>query len=160
MKKLIKNYTTDIPIEKTIAEIQKILAQNGARGIALEYDENGTIKDVFLKLYSTIKNFRSDYQLKWRECIKRYGERNRNGNADGMGMDGDSKLNASHGGSVKHGLRHRSPLSIWNRQKLRRFFSPISLCRAIRHCLKRWNKISSSYQISTIPNENSLRHYV
>jgi hypothetical protein len=43
MKKLIKNYTTDIPAERTIAEIQTILAQNGARGIALEYDERGDV---------------------------------------------------------------------------------------------------------------------
>jgi hypothetical protein len=50
MKKLIKNYTTDIPVETTIAEIQKILAQNGARGIALEYDAQGTIQDVFFKI--------------------------------------------------------------------------------------------------------------
>jgi hypothetical protein len=50
MKKLIKNYTTDIPVETTITEIQKILAQNGARGIALEYDGNGNIKDIFFKI--------------------------------------------------------------------------------------------------------------
>ena len=50
MKKLIKNYTSDIPVEKTIAEIQQILAQNGARGIALEYDASGTIKDIFFKV--------------------------------------------------------------------------------------------------------------
>ena len=36
MKKLIKNYTTDIPVERTIAEIQQLLAHNGARGIAIE----------------------------------------------------------------------------------------------------------------------------
>ena len=47
MKQLIKNYTTEIPVEKTIAEIQAILAQNGARGIALEYNEHGRIKDIF-----------------------------------------------------------------------------------------------------------------
>jgi hypothetical protein len=50
MNKLIKNYTTDIPVERTIAEIQTILAHNGARGIALEYDERGTIKDIFFKI--------------------------------------------------------------------------------------------------------------
>ena len=50
MKKLIKNYTTDIPVDRTIAEIQKILAQNGARGIALDYDGNGNIKDIFFKI--------------------------------------------------------------------------------------------------------------
>jgi hypothetical protein len=50
VKKLIKNYTTDIPVDRTISEIQKILAQNGARGIALEYDDNGNIKDIFFKI--------------------------------------------------------------------------------------------------------------
>src|SRR5438270_7601939 len=50
MRKLIKNYTTDIPVERTIAEIQKILAQNGARGIALEYDEQENIQDIFFKI--------------------------------------------------------------------------------------------------------------
>jgi hypothetical protein len=50
MKKLIKNYTTSIPVEKTIQEIHKLLAENGARGIATNYDEEGNIKDVFFKI--------------------------------------------------------------------------------------------------------------
>jgi hypothetical protein len=50
MRKLIKHYTTDIPVERTIAEIQTILVHNGARGIALEYDERGTVKDIFFKI--------------------------------------------------------------------------------------------------------------
>jgi hypothetical protein len=50
MKRLIKNYTTEVPVERTIAEIQTILAQNGARGMALEYDESGIIKDIFFKI--------------------------------------------------------------------------------------------------------------
>jgi hypothetical protein len=50
VKKLIKNYTTDIPADRTTSEIQTILAQNGARGIALEYDEHGHIKDIFFKI--------------------------------------------------------------------------------------------------------------
>src|SRR5215471_14963255 len=32
VKKLINNYTTDIPVDRTISEIQQILVQNGARG--------------------------------------------------------------------------------------------------------------------------------
>ena len=51
MKKLIKNYTTDIPAEQTIAEIHKLLAENGARGIAMDYDENGLVIDVFFKIF-------------------------------------------------------------------------------------------------------------
>jgi hypothetical protein len=50
MPKLIKNYTTEIPAERTITEIQKLLAQNGARGVAIEYDEQGSIKDIFFKI--------------------------------------------------------------------------------------------------------------
>jgi hypothetical protein len=50
MKQLMKNYTTEVPVERTIAEIQKLLADNGARGIALEYDETGRIKDIFFRI--------------------------------------------------------------------------------------------------------------
>jgi len=86
MKKLIKNYTTDIPVDRTITEIQKILAENGARGIALEYDGNGTIKDIFFKIILNKKElpFRLPakaervYQALWGEKQEwehtRYGE--------------------------------------------------------------------------------------
>jgi hypothetical protein len=86
MRKLIKNYTTDIPAERTIAEIQKILAQNGARGIALEYDGQGNIKDIFFKIILNNKElpFRLPakaervYQALWGDQeeweYKRYGE--------------------------------------------------------------------------------------
>jgi hypothetical protein len=50
MKKLIKNYTTAVPVEKTLAEIQKLLVENGARAIALEYDQASKIKDIFFKI--------------------------------------------------------------------------------------------------------------
>lgn len=49
MKKLIKNYTTEIPVEKTMTEIHKLLAENGATGIATEY-ENGRVRDIFFKI--------------------------------------------------------------------------------------------------------------
>lgn len=37
----IKNYSTDIPVERTIAEIEKMLAKYGANKILKEYDERG-----------------------------------------------------------------------------------------------------------------------
>ena len=86
MRKLIKNYTTDIPVERIIGEIQKILTQNGARGIALEYDESGNIKDIFFKIILNKKElpFRLPakaervYQALWGDKQvwdhKRYGE--------------------------------------------------------------------------------------
>ncbi len=50
MVKTIKNYTTDIPASKTIPEIQDLLAQSGARGIAFEYDGTGNVESLFFRL--------------------------------------------------------------------------------------------------------------
>jgi hypothetical protein len=50
MKKLIKNYTTEVPLEQTIMEIQQLLSQNGATGIAFDYDGRGKLKAVFFKI--------------------------------------------------------------------------------------------------------------
>lgn len=50
MKKLIKNYTTDIPTHKTIAEIQQLLGENGATGVAFDYDGQGGIKAVYFRI--------------------------------------------------------------------------------------------------------------
>src|SRR5205085_11794884 len=86
MKKLIKNYTTGISVETTIAKIQQILVQNGARGIALEYNEQGSIKDIFFKIILNNKELafrlpaRAEkvYQAFWGEKqkweYKRYGQ--------------------------------------------------------------------------------------
>ena len=50
MKKLIKNYTTDIPVHQTIAEIQRLLGENGATGVAFDYDGQGSIKAVYFRI--------------------------------------------------------------------------------------------------------------
>lgn len=52
-KKLIKNYSTDVPVQKTIAEIQTLLANNGAEGIAQDY-KNGIITALYFKI--NVKN--------------------------------------------------------------------------------------------------------
>jgi hypothetical protein len=49
MKRLIKNYTTEIPVERTVSEIQKVLSENGASAIAIEY-QDGAITDIFFKV--------------------------------------------------------------------------------------------------------------
>jgi hypothetical protein len=49
MKRFIKNYATEIPVERTLAEIQKILSDNGASAIAIEYHD-GAITDIFFKV--------------------------------------------------------------------------------------------------------------
>jgi hypothetical protein len=50
MKKLIKNYTTDVPVERTIAEIQELLRKGGAKAVAVEYNDDGVLKDIFFKV--------------------------------------------------------------------------------------------------------------
>ena len=47
--KLIKNYTTDIPADQTISEIQTLLGKNGAAGVMAEYS-NGIVKNIFFKI--------------------------------------------------------------------------------------------------------------
>lgn len=39
----LKNYTTSISVEKTISEIQAMLAKAGASKIMSEYDDTGNI---------------------------------------------------------------------------------------------------------------------
>lgn len=50
MRKLIKNYTTEIPTHRTVAEIQTMLAENGATGIAFEYDGQGNLTALFFRI--------------------------------------------------------------------------------------------------------------
>lgn len=46
----ILNYTTQISVDKTIAEIQTKLARAGARAILADYDDDGNIKSLSFKL--------------------------------------------------------------------------------------------------------------
>ena len=46
----IKNYTTTVKVEKTINEIQKILAEHKAKAILTEYSETGCIIALSFKI--------------------------------------------------------------------------------------------------------------
>lgn len=46
----LKNYTTSIAVEKTISEIQKMLAKAGASKIMTEYDDTGNIVALSFQL--------------------------------------------------------------------------------------------------------------
>lgn len=50
MKSKIKNYTTDVPAHRSIAEIQQILIAAGATGIAMDYGPEGAIKALYFRL--------------------------------------------------------------------------------------------------------------
>ncbi len=44
------NYTTKVPVDKTAAEVQKLLAKAGARAVLSEYDDDGNISSVCFKM--------------------------------------------------------------------------------------------------------------
>ena len=49
-RKALKNYTTKVPVNRTINEIEQILLQFGATGIGHEYDKEGRIKTINFKI--------------------------------------------------------------------------------------------------------------
>ena len=46
----ILNYTTEIPVERTVTEIEKLLAQSGAEKILKEYDGNGGVLSISFRI--------------------------------------------------------------------------------------------------------------
>lgn len=52
MTRKLKNYTTQVPANRSIAEIQDMLQRGGATGILLEYEKGGTgrIKELCFKM--------------------------------------------------------------------------------------------------------------
>ena len=115
MRKLIKNYTTDIPVERTITEIQKILAQNGARGIALEYDEQGNIKDIFFKIVLHDKELPFRLPAKASRSVQHFMEMLPPVIKSGMVNNGKQKENELPGGFAKRGLKHKSRSLTWSK---------------------------------------------
>lgn len=56
MENRLKNYTTGIKVEKTIAQIEKILSTNGANSIYKMYDNDGNVSSIAFKIFlSTIE---------------------------------------------------------------------------------------------------------
>ena len=49
-RKALKNYSTKVPVNRTLNEIEKILLQFGATGIGHEYDEEDRIKTINFKI--------------------------------------------------------------------------------------------------------------
>lgn len=55
------NYTTRIPTNKTVGEIQKLLAKAGANAILSEYDNNGEVTAVSFKM--SVRNNEIGFRL-------------------------------------------------------------------------------------------------
>lgn len=88
MKKIyIKNYTTEKPVHETVAEIQKLLAENGAKGIYFDYADNGLLKGIIFSIDYSGKNLSFKLPAKIEEAYQalfgkmtgeyRYGEQRR-----------------------------------------------------------------------------------
>jgi hypothetical protein len=56
MAKAIKNYTTEIPLSKTLAEIQEILSAIGLEQIALQYEKQGSGREPSCIVFTYLFN--------------------------------------------------------------------------------------------------------
>ena len=46
----ILNYTTSVPVSRTVAQVQAKLVEHGARAVMMEYDDRGRIKALAFKV--------------------------------------------------------------------------------------------------------------
>jgi hypothetical protein len=51
----MKNYTSEVPAERTISRIEQILASAGAKSIQKEYEDGQAIALIFI-LYTALKD--------------------------------------------------------------------------------------------------------
>lgn len=63
------NYTTQIATDKTIAEIQKCLAEHGATAILAEYDDEGMITSISFQIMLDDKKVGFKLPSDWRPVL-------------------------------------------------------------------------------------------
>ncbi len=67
----LKNYTTRVPANRSVQEIQEMLQKHGASGVLLEYEKNtGRIASVSFRIDLDGKVMGFRLPLKWREAKK------------------------------------------------------------------------------------------
>ncbi len=73
----LKNYTTKVPANRSVQEIQEMLQKGGATGVILEYEKGtGRIEGIAFKMemavanYTTPKTVVFSLPIKWREAGK------------------------------------------------------------------------------------------
>lgn len=74
------NYTTSISVERTVAEIQKILVKGGAKRVALEYDEGEVTGIAFqVEIGGVLQSFQLPASIEAaREVLERQKKTNAN----------------------------------------------------------------------------------
>ena len=71
MSKSILNYTTQIPVEKTLTEISKLLYEAGATAILTEFDQvNDVVSSVSFKLLLDNKNIAFQMPCRWESVLE------------------------------------------------------------------------------------------
>lgn len=72
------NYTTTIAVDKTLAEVQRLLAKQGARSILTEYDGSGNPQSVSFLIGTAFgdRGFRlpADTEAVWRVLTKQWNQ--------------------------------------------------------------------------------------
>jgi hypothetical protein len=63
----IKNYTTTVPADKSIAEIQVALVQHGAKGVMYSYDDEGRISAMRFVLDISGQPWNYALPVEWRK---------------------------------------------------------------------------------------------
>lgn len=64
----LKCYTTDVPADRSVAEIQKMLSSRGASGILLEYEKGtGRIERVAFRMRMGEREIAFRLPLRWRD---------------------------------------------------------------------------------------------
>ncbi len=64
----IKNYTTKVPVSRTVSEIQTSLVEHGATGVAYDYEKDtGRIEALRFKLFVNDKDVVFSLPVNWRK---------------------------------------------------------------------------------------------
>jgi hypothetical protein len=73
----LKNYTTKVPANRSVQEIQEILQKHGASGVLMEYESNtGRISSLSFKITTNGQDWGFRLPLKWREAKRVMTEQN------------------------------------------------------------------------------------
>ena len=64
------NHSTDVPVEKTIGEIQRLLGKHGAKAIMLNYDQEGNVSALSFQMSVNERDIAFRLPCDWRPVLK------------------------------------------------------------------------------------------
>ncbi|MFZ2190031.1 MAG: hypothetical protein WAV48_04585 [Candidatus Magasanikiibacteriota bacterium] len=66
----IKNYTSSVPVERSVSLIEHELVRAGAQHIAKSYDQKGNLEGIMFQLSSNGMPITFQLPAKWKQCFK------------------------------------------------------------------------------------------